>query len=497
MSIPVSASILTGSVSNSSTLSQEDLILNAIAKPYVQTLIDRTTQRSLVTLFTTSKNLELALTRPELDNSDKVKLDESKSVSSISYQFKKYGRLSRPTAIISQVGSTNPDGTFQILAKEGNLHQNMMVKFHAQNFWAQVISRTGVAGNYVYTFRSADGRLFDWNTICAGQSGAKTVMGAYTSYPEASEKGHSITVNPDTFIAYTTIQRNQISLTGNYMSQQTWVEFTRQDTGESAKGFFYEPVYNAMLEFNKQNETQKIWGISNMRNADGTHKSEIPKDENGFDMVRGDGLFETVSGANQIVSSGIDGMTTVDDWVDMHNKLNRNSNQIMGSIRVVATGSVGFTHFQMNIAPVLAKLQNVYYVKNIADMKEQGGSIGMTGQTFTRLDFGGNTYFLVLHPQFDDVMHTQYNSYGKNIVSGTYLFLTIQEPMAPTKNIEIMAKRLNGVDRSNVYKVFNGMSGAGDGVAVTTGDYNTFSHLKEDLLVNHKPELCGVIEPAA
>jgi len=470
-------------------------MLNAIKKPWIQDWLDFVDQRKLMTLLTSG-----VMTPYGPKDSSKVRtempvIDDSKKISDNAYRFNVIGSINQPSEIISQYGSTSADGTFQLYLKDNLLFEGMNALFHAGDFQARVMSNpTGVAGNFLYTFKSVDGRLFDYTTNVAGQIGAKTCIGVYTSYGEGSLRGYGRSTYPDTFVVHTTIQRAECAITGDAGSDVRWYQYDDMQGGKMEK-WMWDEVYQARAKFSQQNEYMKWFGVSSMKNSDGTIKPVAPVDSYGMPLITGDGVVPQIDGGNALVASGSDGMPTLDDFGDMTQAVVQSGDLYNGITLVCVTGMSGYRHIQ-TIAPLLMAAQSTTIFVEKADSGRVGGEKVNAGFEFTTINFFGNKVHFIMHPMFDDTQKfTLYNSQGRHVQGSTFYFLTIEEMGATHKNIEIFAKGKEGIDRSNIVQAFGGMTGRG--TALSTSDVDKYSFLKQDLIVVRKPRLCGIIRPAA
>uniref|UniRef100_UPI002B1D1403 hypothetical protein n=1 Tax=Pseudomonas glycinae TaxID=1785145 RepID=UPI002B1D1403 len=75
--------------------------------------------------------------------------------------------------------------------------------------------------------------------------------------------------NADIFINHTTIQRKTCAITGTAASQVLWYTFTDSDGGIS-KGWMWNQLQQGQVQFLVEDERQKWFGVSTMKNADGT-----------------------------------------------------------------------------------------------------------------------------------------------------------------------------------------------------------------------------------
>lgn len=489
--------IKSGTYSNSTCTTEQDLMMNAIKKPFIQDWLDFVDQRKLMTLLTSGVFQPYGVKDSNTVRTEMPVIEDSKKVSDNAYRFNIIGSINQPSEILSQYGATSSDGTFQLYLKDNLLFEGMNALFHAGDFQARVMSNpTGGAGNFLYTFKTMDGRLFDWTTNVAGQSGAHTCIGVYTSYGEGSMRGYGRNVYPDTFIVHTTIQRGESAITGDAGSDVRWYQYQGMN-GTADTGWMWEEVYQERARLSGQNEYMKWFGVSSMKNSDGTVKSVAPLDNYGMPIVTGDGVVPQIDGGNASVASGSDGMPTLDDFGDMVQSIVQSGNEYNGRNIVCVTGTDGYRHIQ-TIAPLLLAGQSTtIFMDKDNPIEKTGGAVISAGYEFKKLNFFGNSIHFIMHPMLDDTQKfTAYNSYGRLISASTYYFLTLQETGATAKNIEIYAKGKEGIDRSNIMKFLPGMTGR-SGDSISTQDMDKYSFLKQDLIVVRRSKVCGILRPSA
>lgn len=498
---PGLTTVSAGTFSNSTCTTENDLILNALKKPAIQEAMDFTNQRPLMTLLTSGIVEPYGVKDAALIRTKMPLIDASKKIADNSYRYSVMGRINKESEIIAQIGATQADGTFQLLMKDNLLYDGFNALFHAADFTARVQGNpTGGPGNYTYTFRTMDGRLFDWTTHVAGQTGAKTCMGVYTSYSEASLQGYGRPVYPDTFVVHMTIQRGAAKITGDAGSDIRWFQYNDLNGKGIGSEWMWEEVYQERANMTIQNEYQKWFGISSMKNTDGTVKSVAPIDPTtGMPIVAGDGVIPQIAGGNDFTASGSDGMPTLDDFGDMvQSILTGASNTYNGLNLVCVTGVEGYRHIQ-TIAPLLTAAQSTTYFRTLGGTEAVKGGIKIdAGLEFTTLNFFGNSVTFVMHPRWNDNRtFTLQNSFGKYVQPSTFYFLTIEEMGYGKKNIEIFAKGKGGIDRSYIMTPFFGMTGRNNERTTSSQDVDKIEFLMQDLIKVDRPNLCGILRPSA
>lgn len=481
--------INTGTFNDTCTV-ENDLIRNQQKKPAIRQFLEYANRRALTTLLVSG-----VVTPYGINNTEKTKIPEvttkGKSVGNNAYQFPVMGRIEKASEIISQVGATTADGRFQLLMRDNYLYDGQNCVFHGAQFLAMVDGNpTGSpAQGYLYNFMSPSGDLFVFATHVAGQAGTKTCMPAYTSYGENSLKSDSRSKNADIFMNHTTIQRKTCAITGTAASQVLWYTFTDSDGGIS-KGWMWNQLQQAQVQFIVENERQKWFGVSTMKNSDGTLRQTPRTNSQGQSLVAGDGWREQVGGGNIMSGSGVNGEATVDDFTQMMLQLELKSDKISGLSWVMVTGTRGFANFQ-NQCIALGLTQNITFMNNIEKDGKAGGPAVDVGYTFTSFNVNGNQLLCVKHPLFDDeLMFTERGNDDNILMSSTYFLMNLGT--GDNRNMEILYKAANGISRDSVTAKLNGLTGDTE-MSINEEDSMKYAMLKEDLLVIYNTQECGII----
>lgn len=486
---PGRITVNTGTFTTDTCTSEFDLIKNQQKRPVIREMMEYAQRRALTTLITSG-----AVTPYGINNTERTKIPEVSTkgtpIASNGYQFPVMGRIETSSVILKQVGATSADGTFQLLMGDRQLVNGMNVIFNSRLLAGVLGNPTGSpSAGYLYTFRTPSGDLFSWTTDVAGQNGTKTCMGAYTSFGEKSLRGDSRSKFSDMFINHTTIQRKTCGWSGTVGSQVLWVTYS-SDTGTS-KGFIPEEIRQARTTFVMENERQKLFGVSSMKNSDGSAKMVAPLDENGQPKIEGDGWEEQVGGGNVAQGSGINGEATVSDFTDMMAKLEQNSDQISGCCFIAITGTYGYANAQTQMA-TLGQVQNVRTMTDVPSSKEAGGPKVDVGYHFSSFNVNGNQMIFIKHPLFDDqLMWTKRGNDGNVLMSSTYFIMDLNSE-GGQKTMEILYKSANGMDRSMVEAKYNGLTGDSE-LSLSEEDAGKYAMLKEDMIVVYNTQKCGII----
>lgn len=489
---PGKITINQGTFTDETCTVDNDLVKNQAKFPAIRNMLEYANRRSLATMLVSG-----VVTPYGVDNTEKTKIPQAdkrgKGIGNNAYRFDIQGRIEKASEILSQVGATQADGTFQLLMKDKHLVPGMNAIFHGQRFIARVMNNpTGNASSgYLYTFQSPSGDLFVWATHVAGQTGTKTCMGAFTSYSEKSLRGYGRSKFPDTFINHMTIQRKTCGISGGAASNVLWYSYTN-DAGKMSKGWMYQELQQGQAQFVMENERNKWFGVSTMKNADGSLRStsRLTDDETGLEIVQGDGWEEQVAGGNVAYGSGVNGDWNLADITDMLKNLEKKSDKINGLSWVGVTGTNGYAIVQ-SLAATLAGNQNTTFFNQVTQDGKAGGAIVDAGYHFQKLNINGNSIMFVKHPLFDDdLMFTELGSDGEILMSSTLFIMNVGSQA--NKNMEILCKEANGIRRDDVTASINGLTGASE-TTISEEDAKKYAMLKEDLLVIYNSQECGII----
>lgn len=473
---------------------ENDLMLNQIKYPAIRKMLEYKDQRMVSTLLVNGAVGPYGV--KDVPSTKLPSLEEGKMVADNAYRFNIMGRIQKASNILSQVGSTSTDGTFQLVMADNYLVPGMNAVFYGGRFTARVMGYpVGTSGNYTYTFQSPNGEIFNYATHVAPQPGVKTCFGSYTSYGEASLRGYGRSHFPDTYINHTTIQRKTVSITGTALSDVLWYEVESENG--PIKGWMYEQLQQARAQFLMEREYQRWFGISTMKDANGALLA-IPRlidPETGKGIIAGDGLEEQIKGGNEIYGSGVNGEATEDDFADMMKAIRKKSDMVSGLTYVFVTGEDGFSNAQKKMAALNVN-QNIQLFKNVADVNKAGGDTPEAGVTYSNFNIDGDTVWFIKHPMFDDEERfPERGNDGKLLMSSNYYCLTIGQ--GASKNMDVFAKGgKNGVNRSFVNQEFNGMTGA-QGAIMSEEDAKKYAMLTEDLLVIYNTNKCGILYKSA
>lgn len=489
---PGQSNIVRGTFSADCT-TETDLIRNQQKMPAIRQMLERVEQRQLTTLLTSGAVGPYGIDVKKPSKLGKIK--EGQLIGDSSLRFNVMGRIQKTATILSQVGSTETDGTFQLLMKDNYIYKGQMCAFYGNRFSALAMSEPQkVSGGWLYTFQHPQKEIFVWGTHVASQpNGTYTCFPSTTGYGEKSLKGYGRDHFPDTFIVDMTTQRKTVAISGDAATDVLWYEY--MSSNGPVKGWKFEKVRQAEAQWAMENEYAKIFGISSMKNADGSRASvsNLVDTETGNYIIMGDGIEEQISGGNEIFGSGVNGEATEDDFVDAMKLLTKQSNGTGGVNIVFMTGIDGYYNAQRKMARfVLA--QNAQLMQQV-----QGGAEIEVGYHITKMSFAGSTVCFVQHPLFDDELRfPERGADGQLIMSSTYIGGDLGSFMDGVNgpNVEIIAKGAHGVNRSNITTTINGMTGL-PGDAITEEDAWKYAMLKQDLVVVYNTKRWCVIRKAA
>lgn len=430
--------------------------------------------------------------------STKIKeIPEGEMVNGNAWSYKIMGRIQKAVDVVGTatvgnptIGTSQKGGTFKMYLADDYISPSMVCTF-PNGKQARVMSRpVGQTGRFLYTFECFPGDTFDWSTWINVGIGKKTIFGGYSIFGERSRRGYGVFHYPDRFIQHTTTQRKSISISGHANANEVyWYEL------DGAKGFVYEAEAQMRAQFLLEDEFQKWFGVSTMRDQYGNLLSRPSmQDEKGDDIYAGDGFVQQIRGANDMENSGADGSATIDDYSDMVKQLTKKKDWIEGNSWVVVTGSDGLETAE---AAIYAKYgSNVQLTQNVSGQGGIGGEEITYGYRFRKLNIAGNQITFVVHPMFDDEERFPMRlTNGKLRQSSTYYWMDLSpREMNSKTNVEIRARGRKGVNRNIVYHWENGMTG--EGTAQNPVDDKSFHMLKENMIVVYDIRTHGIQEPS-
>lgn len=493
--------IQTGSVSEGDA-QEYHLVTNHLLDPTknIDRVIMYAEQRHLMTLLVSGAR-DSRYTAPGFTPSggDSVQtkigpIPQAEMVSANAWSYRIMGRIQKASEILGTAavgtpvaGSTSKGGTFKLYLRDNYLYMGMNAVFPNGKHARVMEPAIGNGDRWLYSFECYPGDTFSWATWVAVQTGVKTVFGGYTTYGERSRRGFGNFHYPDRYIQHTTKQRKSISLSGDVNANEViWYEL-----GE-AKGFVYEAEAQARAQFLLEDE-YKCWeSVSTMRDQYGNLLSRASmQDEKGDDIVSGDGYIQQIRGANDMETSGVDGLPTYDDFKDMVTTLKKGKNMLSGSQWIVVTGSDG-----MSAAHDVAASQvtNAMPIVQVVTNTQQGGAEPAIGFNFKKLNIGGEQLLFVENPGMDDEAKFPLRlTNGKLRKSLTFYFMDLTPDGKGRNNVELKARGRTNVNRNIVYLWKNGMTG--EGTPTDPVDAKEFHMLKETLLAVYNTKTCGIMEP--
>lgn len=430
--------------------------------------------------------------------STKIKpIPEAEMVNGNQWTYEVMGRIQRAAEILGSadvgvgtVGTTTEGGEFKLHLRDNYIGHGMVVTFYG-GYQARVKSIPVRVGSekWLYTFKCFPGDTFSWTTWISGQSGTKTCFGGYTSYGERSQRGYAAFHFPDKFTNHTTVQRKSFSISGHAN-----VNKVRWYTLGDKKGFTYEAEAQSRAQFLLEDEYQKWWSVSTMRDVYGNLLARPSMyEDDGEPIFSGDGLVEQIKGANDMESSNTDGSFTYSDISDMLGELKKRKNMIEGNKWIAVTGSDGMENADTVISARVTAAQPI--VINAGSNDKVGGFEPSVGYNFKTLNIGGQQVTFVENPMMDDVeKFPRRLTNGKLAMSSTVYFLDMAVDEAGKQNIEIRAAGRDGINRNIVYLWEEGMTG--DGKPTNPVDAKSFHMLKENMLVAYRTISMGILSPS-
>lgn len=487
-----------GLFSQDTCTTENDLIANQAVKPAIRNMLEMKNKRFLMTMLTSG-----AIKKAQggqsyfVDESTRTKTavlspaKEDKGIGNNAYRFDIIGRIEKSAAILRQQGASGADGTFSLIMQDQTLYPSHVVRF-SSGYVARVQGYpTGSSSSgWLYNFKSINGTVFVFTTHVGT---IKTCFPMYTANSEGSLRGDSRDKKPDSFINHMTIQRKTCAITGGAQSDVLWYEYA---DGEKI-GWLYWKLAQARSVMAMEKERQAWWGVSSMKNADGSLRTESSlgtDPETGLPIQTGDGYEEQVSGTNTLIGSGTNGEATEDDFEDIMKSMQINSNMVDGITWVCVTGTDGFANAQRKMQNLAAN-QNIQLVQIVGQTSEAGGASVDVGFNYQSFNINGNKVMFIIHPMMDDAeLFPARGNDGRLLQSSNYYFIGLSTSERPT--MEILCKEANGIKRDFVEAELLGLTGKG-GLVQSEVDVNKYAMLSETMFNVYNTQLCGIIYKAA
>lgn len=471
---------------------ENDLAANNLIKPVYREIMEYAEPRMLSTLIVSGAKSpwDLQEGRTDVVKTKIGAIPKDKLIGDNAMRYKIQGRIQKESIINGVVTQSTTTGDFSLSMQDNYLYPGQVVTFWYPGIQARVQGQpTGTTGNYIYQFITMDGTIFDYNTHVAPQPGSKTLFAQHTTYGEKSLRGYSRSHYPDEYINHLTTQRKAVSITGDALTDVVRVEME----GVAGTGWYYEKLRQAKIQLMMEDEFQKWFGKSTMKDLSGNLVvTPTVTDDTGNPVVAGDGVWEQIRGGNEAFTSGVGGLATTDDFTDMMTVLEQFSNSIYGKVWYVITGTAGYANAQSVLRD--------YWVKQMGGHSQVSGngSVGgpniAAGGNFDTFNVNGNQLIFCKHPMWDDAK--RFNNYraadGTLIQSGSYLFLDTMDGINGP-NCEILSKGAYGINRSMIMQEFNGMTGEGGKTVTSSVDAKVYEILKQDGIFIYNTTSCGLL----
>ncbi len=470
---------------------ESDLAANSLKEPVYRTIMEFAEPRMLSTLIISGAKSpwDLQSGRTDVVKTKIGSIPKDKLIGDSAMRYRVMGRIQKEVIINGLVSASTTTGDFSLSVQDAYLYPGMNVTFWYPGLQARVQSAaSGTPGNYVYQFRTVNNQPFVYNTHVAPQPGTKTLFGQYTSYGEKSLRGYDRSHYPDEFINHLTTQRKGVAISGDALNQVLKVTFN------GATGWYYEKLRQAKIRFMLEDEYQKWFGQSTMKDAAGNLLNVSTLfDDTGNPITAGDGVWEQLKGGNEAYSSGINGKITIEDLADMMSVLEKNSDSIYGKTWHVITGTEGYGEAQDLLRDYWVDSLGGHLTKEMSGEPSAAGYDISVGGNFDNFSYRGNKLIFCKHPMWSD--EKRFNNYravdGTLIQGGTLLFLDSGTGVGGS-NLEILTKGAYGSNRSMVMAEFNGMTGDGN-KPVSPIDAKNYELLKQDGIFIYNTTSCGIL----
>jgi len=413
-----------------------------------------------------------------------------------SYRYKIQGRIMKAVEVVGSGavgvvtrGTSSTGGFFSIYLGDNTLAEGMVCTFpNGKQARIYEMPKNNGTNKWLYKFQTWPGDVFDWTSWFTGVS-RRTIFGGYTSYGERSQKGYSSFTYPDEFIQHTTIQRKGFNISGSAnVNEVIWYEVN------GMKGFVYEAEAQTRAKFLQEDEFQKWNGRSTMKDEFGNLLDKPTMyDKDGEPVIAGDGWFELVKGANDMEMAGAE--PTYQDFEAMVMQIKERKEMEGGDPIIVITGNGGMAAAR-RICKQEAQDSGMRIMVDPSKANSVGGDVMAAGYRFERLNIAGEQLIFVEHPIFNDPERYPLRmSNGYLRQSMTYYFTDWGSSYNGMKNIDILARGRNGVNRDFVFTWINGLTGSGN-KPQNTVDADDFQMLKENMLVVRITKTQGILSPS-
>lgn len=459
-------------------------------------------KRYLMT-FITAGAVNGAFTVPRTTEAYKTRIPQvpkGELIDGKAWRYNIMGRIQRAAEILGTAplgtptaGTTSAGGFFVLKMLDNYLQPDMNAVFYNGKM-ARVQGQARKApGYYIYTFQTFPGDTFAWSTWIGPQPGKKTLFGGYTTHGERSLRGYGRVHYPNQYINHMTIQRKGAAITGDANAERVLWYMTTKGT-ESSKGWIYWIEQQARAQFLMEDEYQKWWGKSTMKDANGNLLStpSMIDPETGMPITAGDGYVEQVKGANDVEASGTDGLAEWDDFSDLIREVKKHANDTGGRLFYFVTGADGIEN--VHNKALSHGITNYNLTQFVTQSSKIGGATPNIGMNFQILNIHGQQCVFVENPMMDDAeKFPRRLSNGRLAMSNTYYMVDASRNETGRPNVEIRTRGRQGVNRNMVYFYLNGMTG--DGKPQTSVDAKEFQMLKENMFVIYSTKSNGIISP--
>lgn len=341
--------------------------------------------------------------------------------------------------------------------------------------------QTATGWNYTMRFKFDNGSTtatFDGATYAAD---GKQVGVLTSNFPEGSDRGWGNNAFPDKYINYTSIRRTMVELTGNALTEVTWLEQGGQ------KQWLHTALKQKMDNFLNKDEAERWYGKRSIA-VDTTTFAETAflLDSDGKPIYSMDGIHEQISSSNIDTYSGALTTGTLDSYLE---KLLLSDGSQANDEYVVAAGAAG-------------KLAIHNALKDFID-DSSGMMYSLDANGYVKVGYNANRYvcpfgtLTVFHNKiYDDV------TYGFNALAAdgrrqesyrlTFLNFGLTDGIS---NIRIAANSNHGINRGMIIKYIGGMVNPWDGSkqAANSKDAATCEVLSEKTIIVKDPKACGML----
>lgn len=391
------------------------------------------------------------------------------------YQWFVKGRRQEPSTCTGTYSGDGSSGqVFTVETYENFINPNDLVIFYSG---AQAIALDGgtpSANGTTYKFRLNVSASGTWDGTVDGTIG-KTIGQLSTTFGEGSERGFGSQKYPDTFVNYLSTSRKSLEITGDYLTDVTWIS----NNGQSL--WFFTHQKDTEDQFNWEREGKLKYGRSNVDPITG---NVYVKDLFGKDLPQGDGYVAQIDSINIDTYSGTLAERRFTDFIYQYKD---QAGLTDGESIAVHTGIGGYKMFEY-------ALKDYYIPNGVLKQDITGGAKIPLGNDYVEYHVAGLRLYLVHDSLKDDrQLFSNLNTDGFTKESYGYDFMNLGTNNG-VPNVQRMVKSAGSVNRGMIVKYIPGMVNPfaqNELITSTSNDSFRMEWLSQEMIVVNDPKSCA------